>query len=131
MLTEDTSTSLCIYTSLTELRYRLQVLIFSEKKAEVDDIHEYLLLKGVQAVAIHGGKGTRDIVASLNIVVYAFVLLHLDQEDRQWAIREYKEERKDVLVATDIASKGLDFTNIRHVINFDMPTDIENYGQFM
>ena len=55
----------------------------------------------------------------------------LDQEDRQWAIREYKEGRKDVLVATDIASKGLDFTNIRHVINFDMPTDIENYGEYL
>ena len=36
-----------------------QVLIFSEKKAEVDDIHEYLLLKGVQAVSIHGGKGKK------------------------------------------------------------------------
>lgn len=35
----------------------VQVLIFSEKKAEVDDIHEYLLLKGVEAVSIHGGKG--------------------------------------------------------------------------
>ena len=35
----------------------MQVLIFSEKKAEVDDIHEYLLLKGVQAVSIHGSKG--------------------------------------------------------------------------
>lgn len=34
-----------------------QVLIFSEKKAEVDDIHEYLLLKGVQTVSIHGSKG--------------------------------------------------------------------------
>ena len=33
------------------------MLVFSEKKAEVDDIHEYLLLKGVEAVAIHGGKG--------------------------------------------------------------------------
>ncbi|XP_003384704.3 PREDICTED: probable ATP-dependent RNA helicase DDX41 [Amphimedon queenslandica] len=82
------------------------VLIFSEKKSEVDDIHEYLLLKGVQAVAIHGGK---------------------DQEDRQWAVREFKELRKDVLVATDIASKGLDFNNIQHVINYDMPNDIENY----
>lgn len=37
---------------------RFQVLIFSEKKAEVDDIHEYLLLKGVEAVSTHGGKGT-------------------------------------------------------------------------
>lgn len=35
-----------------------QVLIFAEKKADVDAIHEYLLLKGVEAVAIHGGKGT-------------------------------------------------------------------------
>ncbi|XP_065882908.1 probable ATP-dependent RNA helicase DDX41 [Dysidea avara] len=82
------------------------VLIFSEKKAEVDDIHEYLLLKGVEAVSIHGGK---------------------DQEERQWAVREFKDGRKDVLVATDIASKGLDFENIQHVINYDMPGDIENY----
>lgn len=52
-----------------------------------------------------------------------------DQEDRQWAVREFKEKRKDVLVATDIASKGLDFIDIQHVINYDMPIDIENYGQ--
>ena len=55
-------------------------------------------------------------------------LLHADQEDRQWAIKEFREGRKDVLVATDIASKGLDFQGIQHVINYDMPTDIENYG---
>ena len=36
----------------------MQVLVFSEKKAEVDDIHEYLLLKGVEAVSTHGGKGS-------------------------------------------------------------------------
>ena len=53
---------------------------------------------------------------------------HTDQEERQWAIREFKEGRKDVLVATDVASKGLDFPNIQHVINYDMPVDIENYG---
>lgn len=34
---------------------------------------------------------------------------------------------KDVLVATDVASKGLDFPGIQHVINYDMPDDIENY----
>lgn len=37
------------------------VLIFAEKKQDVDAIHEYLLLKGVEAVAIHGGKGIRHI----------------------------------------------------------------------
>lgn len=42
---------------LTRAAFLGQVLIFAEKKADVDAIHEYLLLKGVEAVAIHGGKG--------------------------------------------------------------------------
>ena len=82
------------------------VLIFAENKKDVDDMHEYLLLKGVETVAIHGGK---------------------DQEERDMAIKSFKEGRKDVLVATDVASKGLDFPNIQHVINFDMPENIEDY----
>lgn len=82
------------------------VLIFAEKKADVDDIHEYLLLKGVEAVAIHGDK---------------------DQEERHRSIQQFRQREKDVLVATDVASKGLDFPNIQHVINYDMPDDIENY----
>ena len=82
------------------------VLIFAQKKNDVDDIHEYLLLKGVGAVAIHGGK---------------------DQEDRSRAIDLFRSKDKDILVATDIASKGLDFQEIKHVINYDMPEDIENY----
>ncbi|KAL3753262.1 hypothetical protein ACJRO7_000628 [Eucalyptus globulus] len=82
------------------------VLIFCENKADVDDIHEYLLLKGVEALAIHGGK---------------------DQEEREYAISSFKAGMKDVLVATDVASKGLDFPDIQHVINYDMPAEIENY----
>ncbi|KAH9612674.1 hypothetical protein KSS87_011174 [Heliosperma pusillum] len=82
------------------------VLIFCENKVDVDDIHEYLLLKGVEAVAVHGGK---------------------DQEEREYAIKSFKSGKKDVLVATDVASKGLDFPDIQHVINYDMPAEIENY----
>ncbi|CBN79482.1 DEAD box helicase [Ectocarpus siliculosus] len=82
------------------------VCIFCEKKQDVDDIHEYLLLKGVDAVSIHGGK---------------------EQEERNEAIKLFKEGVKDVLIATDIAAKGLDFPDIQHVINFDMPDEIENY----
>ncbi|XP_076801297.1 putative ATP-dependent RNA helicase DDX41 [Clavelina lepadiformis] len=82
------------------------VLIFAQKKKDVDDIHEYLLLKGVEAVAIHGGK---------------------DQEERSRAVDLFQHKKKDVLVATDIASKGLDFEDIKHVVNYDMPDDIENY----
>ncbi|XP_058792911.1 ATP-dependent RNA helicase abstrakt [Phymastichus coffea] len=82
------------------------VLIFAEKKQDVDAIHEYLLLKGVEAVAIHGGK---------------------DQEERSRSVEAFRAGKKDVLVATDVASKGLDFANIQHVINYDMPDDVENY----
>ena len=82
------------------------VIIFCEKKGDVDDIHEYLLLKGVEAVSIHGGK---------------------EQDERNEAIKLFKEGKKDVLIATDVAAKGLDFADIQHVINFDMPPEIENY----
>merc|ERR1711988_2025134 len=82
------------------------VLIFCENKSDVDDVHEYLLLKGVEVVAIHGG---------------------MDQEERHEAIKGFKEGSKDVLIGTDVASKGLDFPAIQHVINFDMPKEIENY----
>ena len=63
-------------------------------------------LTGVKAVAIHGS---------------------LDQEERSRGVDHFREGLKDVLVATDVASKGLDFDNIQHVINYDMPDDIENY----
>lgn len=82
------------------------VIIFCERKGDVDDIHEYLLLKGVETVSIHGGK---------------------EQSERNEAIKLFKEGNADVLIATDVAAKGLDFADIQHVINFDMPSEIENY----
>ncbi|EPQ58533.1 P-loop containing nucleoside triphosphate hydrolase protein [Gloeophyllum trabeum ATCC 11539] len=82
------------------------VIVFSDNKNEVDDIQEYLLLKGVEAVAIHGSKS---------------------QEERQYAIKAFKSGAKDVMVASGVASKGLDFNDIQHVIIFSMPKEIEDY----
>ena len=82
------------------------VIVFSENKKDVDSIHEYLLVKGVDAVAVHGSK---------------------DQAERLWSFDEFKAGNKDVLIATDVASKGIDFPKIEHVINYDMPEEIENY----
>ncbi|ORZ35125.1 P-loop containing nucleoside triphosphate hydrolase protein [Catenaria anguillulae PL171] len=82
------------------------VVIFAENKHDVDDIQEFLLSKGVKAVGTHGGK---------------------TQEEREFAISSFKSMERDVLVATDVASKGLDFDEIKHVINFDMPKEIEDY----
>jgi ATP-dependent RNA helicase DDX41 len=52
-----------------------------------------------------------------------------DQEERSRSVEAFRRGQKDVLVATDVASKGLDFAAVQHVINYDMPDDVENYGE--
>lgn len=81
-------------------------IVFSDNKNEVDDIQEYLLMRGISAVAIHGSKS---------------------QEEREYAIKAFKSGQKDVMVASGVASKGLDFNEIQHVINYTMPKEIEDY----
>lgn len=54
-------------------------------------------------------------------------MIFIEQEERTFSINAFRCGEADVLVATDVASKGLDFPNIRHVINYDMPKDIEDY----
>jgi ATP-dependent RNA helicase DDX41 len=82
------------------------VLIFCERQGDVEEVYEYLILKGVKSCSIHGGKS---------------------QHERNLSIEQFKKKEKDVLVATDVAAKGLDFPNIQHVILFDMPNVIEDY----
>jgi ATP-dependent RNA helicase DDX41 len=98
------------------------VLIFCENKNDVDDIHEYLLLKGVQAVALHGGKGNQGLDSAQ---------LLLDQEERGQAVSLFKAKKREVLVATDVAAKGLHFPDVKHVINYDMPKDVENTSKML
>lgn len=61
-------------------------------------------------------------------MIYLFNQHFIDQEERSRSVEAFREGRKDVLVATDVASKGLDFADVQHVINYDMPDDVENYG---
>lgn len=82
------------------------VIIFAKRHQEVDEIHEFLLLKGLSVAAIHGQK---------------------HQDERSLAVDEFRQKKKDILLATDVASKGLDFKDIKHVINYDMPSEIEDY----
>eukprot|EP00392_Amoebophrya_sp_AT5.2_P007550 g7565.t1 len=82
------------------------VLVFCDSKGDVDDVQEYLLLKGVEACSIHGG---------------------MDQNERLASVNDFKSGKQHVLIGTDVASKGLDFPHIQHVINYDMPKEIENY----
>ena len=88
------------------------------------DIQEYLLLKGVEAVAIHGSKSALELKKKL-IEITANTTPA--QEERQYAIKSFKSGAKDVMVASGVASKGLDFNEIQHVIIFTMPKEIEDY----
>lgn len=83
-----------------------RILIFLETKRGVDLLRMNLRNAGHNAVAIHGEK---------------------KQEERDWALNEFKLGRVNILIATDVASRGLDVKEIKYVINYDMPKEVEDY----
>ena len=82
------------------------VIIFLEKKKSVDKLEDFLLNRNYNAIGIHGDKL---------------------QVERQKAIKQFSNGEIPILVATDVASRGLDFPNVSYVFNFDMPKNIEDY----
>lgn len=83
-----------------------KVLLFGKTKFGVQRLSDYLSKKGFTSVAIHGNKS---------------------QSQRQKALKTFKENRAKILVATDVAARGLDIPNVSHVINFDQPATYEDY----
>ena len=83
-----------------------RVLIFSRTKHRADKIAEALNKSRINADAIHGNKS---------------------QNQRTKAMHDFKSGRLRVLVATDIAARGIDVDDISHVINFDLPNEPESY----
>ncbi len=83
-----------------------RALVFSRTKHGADKIAKWLLQAGISSDAIHGNKS---------------------QTARQRALYGFRDGRTRVLVATDIAARGIDIDNITHVINFDLPMEPENY----
>jgi ATP-dependent RNA helicase RhlE len=85
---------------------RERTLIFTRTKHGADKVVKQLVKAGIVAAAIHGNKS---------------------QTARQQALARFKSNRSVVLVATDIAARGLDVEDISHVVNFDLPLDPETY----
>ncbi len=83
-----------------------KVLIFGRTKHGVEKLSQMLLAKGLMAESIHGNK---------------------NHGKRQQALRSFKEGTVQVLVATDVAARGLDIPDVTHVINFDIPATYEDY----
>ena len=83
-----------------------QVLLFSKTKHGADRIVKNLVKQKVSAAAIHGGKS---------------------QNQRQKALKNFKTGDVRVLVATDIAARGIDIDKLRYVVNYDIPNIAETY----
>jgi ATP-dependent RNA helicase RhlE len=83
-----------------------KVLIFGQTKFGVQRLADHLTAEGFKAEAIHGNKS---------------------QPQRQRALEAFRHGKVSVLVATDVAARGLDIPLVTHVINFDQPTTYEDY----
>lgn len=83
-----------------------KVLIFGRTKWGIQKLTNELIIRGFKAAAIHGNK---------------------NQNQRQRALQQFKTNEIQVLLATDVASRGLDIDDVTHVINYDMPASMEDY----
>lgn len=83
-----------------------KVIVFGRTKWGMEKLSKALSARGFKTMAIHGNK---------------------TQNQRQRAIDEFKNDNLQVLIATDVASRGLDIENVTHVINYDAPVSYDDY----
>lgn len=83
-----------------------KTIIFGKTKHGVESLRESLQMRGVEAVSLHGDKNFSK---------------------RQHALAQFKTNKVSVLVATDVAARGIDVRDISHVINYDLPATYDDY----
>ena len=81
-------------------------IVFVERKAKAEDVADMLNAEGVATASLHGGR---------------------TQGEREAALRDFTRGLCSVLVATDVAARGLDVKGVQHVINMDLPRSFEDY----
>ena len=81
-------------------------IVFCRTRTEVDELSETLMARGLRADALHGG---------------------LSQDQRDRVMTKFRTKKTDLLIATDVAARGLDVKHVSHVVNFDVPADAESY----
>ena len=91
---------------LLEVLSPVKTLVFVEAKKTADFIASYLCQSDQPATSIHGDRL---------------------QPERERALRDFKSDRKPILVATAVAARGLDIPGVEHVINYDLPKTVEEY----
>ncbi|KPP61228.1 hypothetical protein Z043_120700 [Scleropages formosus] len=83
-----------------------KVLVFVGRKIVVDDLSSDLCLQGVPVQSLHGDR---------------------EQSDREEALQDFRDGHVRILIATDLASRGLDVHDVTHVFNYDFPRNVEEY----
>jgi len=103
-LPKKNKTDLCLH--LLRNTINGKIIIFRRTKFGVDKLEESLLKNGYKVASIHGDK---------------------TQGTRNKAIEDFKDKKAHILIATDVASRGIDITNVDAIINFDIPNIPETY----
>ncbi|XP_074597509.1 putative ATP-dependent RNA helicase DDX43 [Brevipalpus obovatus] len=103
---DDAEKEEILYEFVKQMQPEDKVIIFASRKDTVDYLSVDMSLKSVNCQSIHGGR---------------------EQCDRETAIKDLKTGETHILVATDVASRGLDIDDISHIFNYDFPTNIEEY----
>ncbi|XP_053681366.1 uncharacterized protein LOC128732219 [Anopheles nili] len=83
-----------------------KIIIFVETKKKVDDLLKNIVRDGYGATSIHGDKS---------------------QTERDYVLQDFRHGKSTILVATDVAARGLDVEDVKYVINFDYPNSSEDY----
>lgn len=94
------------FTSFLDVHQPELAIVFGRTKRRVDELTSALISKGYKAEGLHG-----DIT----------------QAKRLEVLKKFKNDQLDILVATDVAARGLDISGVSHVYNFDIPQDTESY----
>ena len=108
-----------------------QDIIKVNGQSKVDLLHDLLILDGFDKVLVFGRTkhGLNRLDRNLHERGFKVATIHgnKSQSQRQKALKEFKNDKVKVLLATDIASRGLDIDNVSHVINYDLPQTYEDY----
>jgi ATP-dependent RNA helicase RhlE len=83
-----------------------KILVFVRTKVRAERVSKAMERAGIQSITIHGDK---------------------EQEDRLQVMKQFKEGKVKVLIATDVSARGIDIANVDYVVNYDLPEQAENY----
>lgn len=108
-----------------------QIVKVADKSRKIDQLHDLLNQKGFDKVLIFGRTkwGIEKLTKELTVRGFKAGSIHGNkrQSQRQRTLDMFKRSEINILLATDVASRGLDIHEVSHVINYDMPTTLDDY----